>query len=222
MLSPAQPLTRPQLQISNWRQLKIRPNDRAILIGATGCGKTTLARYLIEDQWKPYSVVYDAKGMISWPNHLLYTSFDSLQEVGEEEKRILFRPDVYEALNPKSQDVFFQWVYEQRNIRLYVDEAYALLGGSNPSFHLQACLSRGRERGISTIIATQRPKRIPLITMSEAEHFYIFRLNLLEDRIRTEELTGIDTLEQTELREYEFYYYNALSGLRSNKLKLKI
>jgi ABC-type Fe3+/spermidine/putrescine transport system ATPase subunit len=44
-----------------WDNLKMGIEDRAILIGATGCGKTTLARFLAEDPRQPYSIVYDPK-----------------------------------------------------------------------------------------------------------------------------------------------------------------
>lgn len=211
------------LRISNWNQIRIGKNDRALLVGATGCGKTTLARYLIEDTSKPFSVTYDAKiseNISGWEGQEFHEDFDSL--VDSDSPRLIYRPSFRESVDADAQDDFFAWVYERRYTRLYVDEAYALLGGTHPSFHLQACLSRGRERGISTIIATQRPKRIPLITLSESEHIYVFRLNLAEDRGRTWEITGIDPLDQADLRNYEFFYYNALTGKASDKLKLNI
>src|SRR5262249_39904615 len=213
------------LLVKDWRELQMRRNDRAMLIGATESGKTTLARYLIEDPNKKHSVVYDAKistAIDEWLYlpHAPYYNFEQLQEA--EESRLIYRPNYRESLDPYAQDAFFEWVYESRFTRVYVDEAYALLGGSSPSFHLQACLSRGRERGISTVVATQRPKRIPLITMSEAENFYIFRLNLIEDRMRVYELTGIDPIEQMELKRFEFFYYNAVWGQRSGRLRLNL
>ncbi len=205
-----------------WRAIKLGRNDRGVLIGATGCGKTTLARFLIEDKNKPYSVVYDAKiseSIGKWP-HAFFDDFNLIQQ--SEARRLIYRPSVEEERDPRAQDAFFQWVYHRRYTRLYVDEAYALLGGSNPCFYLQACLSRGRERGISTLIATQRPARIPLITLSEAEHYYIFRLNWPGDRQRIEEVTGISALEQTDLENFEFIYWNALTGRRTGKLKLNL
>jgi hypothetical protein len=221
----------------NWNDIKLGKNDRGILIGATGCGKTTLARFLIEDTEKPYSVVYDAKasdaigewaglppyenpGKALRPTMALYTDLDELPYA--EERRIVYRPPYTEERDPVKQDKFFEWVYWHYRRRLYVDEAYALLGGSNPSFHLQACITRGRERGISTLIATQRPKRIPLITMSEAEHYYIFRTQMPEDKVRIFELTGISIEEQIDLKRFEFYYFNVYNGLYPSKLKLSI
>lgn len=196
-----------------WEQIKLRKNDRGVLVGATGSGKTFLAQYLVNDEAKPYSVVYDAKISDSigrWKGQRFISDFDELIEC--DEPRLIFRPNYVEAVDALSQDRFFEWVYLRQHTRLFVDEAYAVTGGANPSFHFQACLTRGRERGISTLVATQRPYRIPLVTLSEAEHYYVFRLQMLKDRQRVEELTGISAEAQTELEEFEFYYFNVFSG----------
>lgn len=210
------------LYIQDWRQLAMGRDDRATLIGATGTGKTTLARFLIEDKYKRNSVVYDNKPsdtVALWADtQIVYRDFGLLQEA--EEERIIYTPPVTETLDASLQDRFFEWIYTRRYTRLYIDEASALRGGTNPSYHLQACLCRGRERGIGVITGTQRPSRVPVILMSEAEHFYIFRLNMLTDRQRVYEMTGISVNEQTDLMQHEFFYYNAILGHRSNKLKI--
>lgn len=205
-----------------WQQLKLPKNDRGMLIGATGTGKTFLGRYLIEDSEKPFSVTYDAKiseSIGQWKNHEFITDFDELVE--SEARRIVYRPNYIEAVDAQAQDQFFEWIYQRKNTRLFVDEAYAVMGGSNPSFHFQACLSRGRERGISTLVGTQRPHRIPLLTLSEAEHYYIFRLTLLQDRKRVEEITGITAEEQTDLSNHEFFYFSVFEGRYPRRLKLQ-
>jgi hypothetical protein len=210
------------LYITDWRQLRVGRTDRATVIGATGTGKTTLCRYLVEDPAKRCSVVYDAKisdAITRWQTtQRFFDSFDLLQR--SEEDRLVYRPSFGESIDAAAQDDFFGWIYWRRYTRLYIDEATALQGGVNPSWNLQACLARGREHGVSTVIATQRPKRVPLILFSESEHFFIFRLNLIEDRLRVYELTGIDPVEQTSLENHEFFYYSALTGQRSNRLKL--
>lgn len=212
------------LQIFDFRQMKMQRDDRAALIGATGTGKTTLARYLVEDKNKKCSVVYNNKPSDSislWQDtQTIYQDFSLLEEA--EEDRLIYTPPLRESLSEELQDRFFAWIYERRYTRLYIDEASALRGGSNPSYYLQACLARGRERGISTITGTQRPSRVPLILLSESEHFYIFRLTLLQDRMRIYEMTGISVDEQTDLRNHEFFYFNAIIGERSPKLKLNL
>lgn len=230
------------LALSSWEQLRIGKNDRAILIGATGCGKTMLARFLVDDPAKPFSVVYDAKGLISspmlqkpqdrWLSHKVYTNFDMLtadQKKGIEkgvlaDPRVIYRPPIEEERDYQAQDAFFEWIYDRWFTRLYVDEAYSILGGTTPSQYLQACLSRGRERGISTVISTQRPARIPVITMSESEHIFVFRLNAKNDRERAGELIDVDPYEfhPANLKDYQFFYFNARAGQASGKLTLDI
>jgi hypothetical protein len=219
---------KPPIDVSEWRQIEMGPNDRAIMIGRTGCGKTTLGKYFVEDYKKPYSIVYDAKisqNIGNWNGHQQVTSWkEYLEYIDEwdEYPRIIYRPTMAESLSAEYQEAFFANVYERQNCRLYIDEAYAVLGGTNPSFHLQAILSRGRERGISTIIATQRPKRIPLVFKSEVEHMYIFSMNLQEDILVVSQNTDIDPYEIRDLENYQFIYYNCLTGRRSQVLKLNL
>jgi hypothetical protein len=216
----------------NWQQLRLGVNDRAVLIGRTGCGKTTLARYLIEDPTKKYSVVYDAKisdAIGQWVDTM--TIYDNLGEIeAATEPRLIYRPPYTEERDPKAQDDFFEWIYFRYRTRLYIDEAFAILGGTRPSFHLGACITRGRERGISTVISTQRPHNIPQIFLTESESMYIFQLQGFYDRKRVEELTnGLVTVQhQMNLNQFEFFYYNVFSGLYCNregepqKLKLNL
>lgn len=207
-----------------WQQLQIGRNDRAMLVGMTGCGKTTLARYLIEDRNKRYSVVYDPKAseaISKWTNtQKQYTSFSQLETAQEE--RIIYTPNYIEEQDAAIQDDFFRWIYWRYYTRVYIDEAYALIGGTRPSRHLLACLSRGRERGISTVTSVQRPRNFPIVLMSEAEHSYIFQLRTPEDRERIEEYTTLSIDSQMDLRPFEFYYFNIRTGLYPKKLKLNL
>jgi DNA helicase HerA-like ATPase len=206
----------------NWASLKVKRNNRAFVAGMTGSGKTTLARYLLEDAEKLHSVIYDLKydsAIEQWKRHKIYYDFEALQDARE--NRLVYRPPITHETNRDAQDAFFAWVYHREYTRLYIDEGYALIGGSNPSMYLKALLSRGRSRGISTILSVQRPVSLPLLTISESEQVYLFRLGLPEDRKRMAEFTGIDERDQARLQPYQFYYWSITGGARG-PLKLKL
>lgn len=199
----------------DWQHIKMGRNDRGVLIGHTGYGKTFLGRYLIEDKNKRYSVTYDAKiskAIGEWNQEFIY-DFAALQE--SEARRIVYRPSEFEESDPVWQNRFFEWVYKRGATRLFVDEAYALEGGTNPSRYLLACISRGRERGISTLVGTQRPARIPQIVLTEPEHIYVFFVLGVTDRQKIKEISGglISLEDQLELDEHEFFYFNLRRGV---------
>jgi hypothetical protein len=180
------------------------PTDRAVFIGQTGSGKTTFARVVMEQ--RPYAVAYDPKGMLSWKGWQLYRSFDRMSNDRAIPPRVIYRPS-YDELEDKEQiDDFFAWIYRRGNTTVYVDELYAIAQGDNYPYHYGACLTRGRELGISVFSATQRPSRVPQATLSESEHYYVFRLKLPQDRKRVAEITGLDETEIRQLRGHRFLY----------------
>lgn len=220
---------KPQVQHNQaiWLAIKMGMNDRGVLIGKTGGGKTTLAKFLIEDDWKPYSVSWNPKGsekVLEW-NQTHVTSLSELykKEDDEDVKRLVYTPTALNARNERNQFEFFYWIYERRNTRLYIDEATEIqYNGLKPPDYLTACLNRGRERGVSTLTATQRPSGVPMNILSESEHYYVFKLNLHQDRQRVEQITGILIEQQAELKDFEFYYFNVSRGLLPRKLRLNL
>lgn len=210
-----------------WLAIKMRENDRGVLIGKTGGGKTTLAKFLVEDEKKPYSVSWNPKGsdrVLEWNQKHVTT----LRELYDEEskdgnERLVYTPTALNAKNEKDQYEFFYWIYERRHTRLYIDEATEIVYTSfKPPDYLTACLNRGRERGVSTLTATQRPAGVPMNILSESEHYYVFKLLLHQDKQRVEQITGITIEQQTELEDYEFYYFNVSRGLLPRKLRLNL
>jgi hypothetical protein len=210
-----------------WDIFGIGREQHAFIAGATGSGKSELAQSLLADPGKLYSVVYDPKHSRTigeWQGHRYIYSWQELKT--SKEPRIIYRPskEAYykngrltnESEDAECQEEFFQYVFHGKRRRLYVDECSSLLGETRPNYHLKMCLTQGRELGISTVCATQRPVSIPVITMSEASKVYIFRLNWPDDQKRIEELTGrrITVEEQAELKDFEFLYYDAAQRWR--------
>jgi hypothetical protein len=177
--------------------------DRAFFVGTTGSGKTTLAQTLL--MLRPYVVVLDSKRTIQWGG---YHRVERLRDaVDLNASRIIYAPQVREFGDRGLLEGFFRWVFERRNTTVYVDELLLIMdsGGQFPWWY-QACVAQGRERGVEVWSATQRPHRIPIVALSESEHYYVFRMAVREDRARIEGMTGLDEEAIALLRKRQFYH----------------
>ena len=113
-------------------------------------------------------------------------------------------------------DPYIDAVMERENITLYIDEVYGVVQGRNATDALRAVITRGRELGIGVWSATQRPKDIPLIVISEADWFFMFQLRVEGDRKRMAEfMAPIDAgggyeygVDEIHLRDHNVIAFN--------------
>lgn len=182
-----------------------RRGDRVFIAGQTGSGKTKLAEVLL--RYRKYVVVLDVKGTINWRGYTLVKSYAKLLELDPKKSpRIIYRPNPFELDDEVIIEAFFKWIYERHNTTVYVDELFGIAkGGVYPKYY-GACLTRGRELKIEVWTGSQRPKDIPQIAISEAEHCYIFFLKLPQDRVRIEQITAINTEAIAALPKRHFLY----------------
>lgn len=209
-----------------WRTIKPGPFDRFVMIGKTGCGKTTLAQYFVEDSNAPFSVTWNPKGsdaILRWDQKHVTTLGQLYDAADDEERRLIYTPNPFLAEDARNQEELFYWVYENKNRRFYIDEATAIVySGVKVPRGLLALINRGRERGVSVGTATQRPSGVPMNILSESEHYYVFKTLLPQDRARVEAITGITVEDQASLNDHEFFYFNLSRGLLPEKLKLNL
>lgn len=197
--------------------------SRAVFVGKTGCGKTTLAKGILP-LYKNV-IVLDNKGMMKesdWKGFTVFKDFDSLIKADDKTcpKRI-FQPDIFNQ-SLELFDSFFKWIYHRQNTVVYIDEVYSICESSRQiPFYYKGILTRGRERGIACFSATQRPMDIPNVILSESEFYFVFQLRLDADREKVEKITGIRREYQAELEDFEFFIANDKQfSLQKRKLKI--
>lgn len=189
-------------------KITIRDSDRVFFTGKTGSGKTYAARFLTRSF--PRLIVMDPKGTLGGPEW-------GLDIWDRESRRNLKngRPVRARVVVPFGaptaeiwEDVFYR-IYEAGNCTLYIDEVYGVvLPGQKPSPGLTGIWTRGRELKIGAYAASQRPVWVPLFILSEAEHFFMFRLSLFDDKRRMSEFMG-PQVEQVIRDKHGVYYSQA-------------
>lgn len=189
--------------------------ERALIVGQTGSGKTAFAYNLLLNHKQSPIVIYDAKGepkFNSLPNSKIVSNIedctkwiDEPQEDGRDYDYIIFRPDVLMSSDPKAMDdLLFHHYINFDNVGLYIDELYAFHKNGRHGAGLNAILTRGRSKGISCIMSTQRPAWISLFCLTEAQHMFIFSLSHSDDAKRIDKIhEGFSDFSH--LKQFEFW-----------------
>lgn len=155
----------------------IKSNERVMLVGRTGSGKTFLAERLTAPLRR--LVIVDPGGVLEkrFQPHIAW-------EKGIKELEEGLAARIYLSLdNPYEYESYFAHIYERvPNVTVYIDELYGVALPTRPSQGLWALYTRGRGRGIGVWASTQRPRFVPRFTLSESEWFFVFRLTVADDR----------------------------------------
>lgn len=186
--------------------------ERAFICGQTGSGKTAFAVWTLRRLDYGPVIIYDTKEEEKFPalpKSVVVHDFDKIKEYMNDEEfdYIVFRPSSSDLTDSNRLDDYLHRHYaEYQHSVAYIDEIYSFHNNGRAGKGLIALLTRGRSRGITTIMSTQRPAWISRFTVTETQLFYIFRLVDRKDALRLSDvIPGFDRLPK--LKPYYFYFY---------------
>lgn len=179
-----------------------RPDERVLILGSTGSGKTTMGASLLSGA--PFNIMPYV--MIDYKRDSLLGAIDHRERIDFE---IPKHPGLYHLQpNPVSDDDRMEaWLYKvwaRQNIGLYVDEALRLPTKKTGAF--ESILTQGRSLHIPVISLSQRPVDLTRYAFSEASHVVIFKLTDIRDRKKVTEYVPVDT--EYKLKKYHSLWYN--------------
>jgi len=117
---------------------------------------------------------------------------------------------------------YMEMIYKAGDAIIYIDEVNAVIPPrKNPPQVFLDVWQRGRERNIGGWASTQRPVSIPILFLTEAYHFFVFRLNNENDRKTVSEYTDKAILTKVP-DQYGFYYFDVINDKLRYTRKLPI
>ncbi|MGH7239169.1 MAG: hypothetical protein ACREHG_03775 [Candidatus Saccharimonadales bacterium] len=115
------------------------------------------------------------------------------------------------TLHCEAMEKFLETQHYKRPSLMYIDEGHDFYGPTGVAKHsdvIQRSYRSGAERGMSTLLGTQRPKTINLQILTEANLLYLFHIAFREDLKRLYEMgvpQSLTTLPESGSHAFRFY-----------------
>ena len=193
--------------------MSIRRNEHVFICGGTGSGKTLLAVIMLAYR-QEHIVVLDTKGKFNWMglvsenDNTYYYTLKDLTTSDIKTRKVIYRP-IAPELNTQYYDKFFEWCYNRGNNIVVVDEAAQVCKNAmNYPEYYRHILQRGRELDVGIWSLSQRPSNINVDIIAQSLHYYIFRLNNINDRKKIASSSGQDSFIR-KVNGHNFLYWRA-------------
>jgi len=192
--------------------------QRGIIIGQTGSGKTVGAIVQLQSTHLFPVIIFDTKGEPAFDSialddeeSIVYDSAaDFLKNWPKKSQPdyIIVRPDMHELSDIEALDGVLQAIMHiGKKCLIYIDEAYQFHIQGRAGAGLVGLLTRGRSKGMSVLMSTQRPAWLSRFCFTEAQKFYIYRLTDERDhKIISAYIPGF--LQKSVAKKHHFYYYD--------------
>lgn len=168
--------------------LIVQRGERAFICGQTGSGKTTFAVWQLIHMDQSPIVIYDTKIEPKFdllPASTVVEDFKGIVDAIQKDEfdYIIVRPPSSVFTDPAAlDDLLMKHYLHLANHAAYIDEVATFHRNAICLVGLANLLQRGRSKGITLIMSTQRPARISRSCVSESQKFFIFRLRDRRDR----------------------------------------
>lgn len=179
-------------------KIHLANDQRLIVVGATGSGKTVLIKHFLSRLNRVF--VIDPKHTFKLDG---YKVRRGLPMFGSE-FRVIFRPR--KGDDDQMSDLLRD-LFKMKNVTIYCDELATLAEVYKETTETLADISRtGRERRVSVWAALQRPRWVPRVFFTEAENMFIFNLRSEEDRQYMAKFT--DPMVEDQIEKFTFWYFH--------------
>jgi DNA helicase HerA-like ATPase len=189
---------------ANHLRLRINPSEHVFICGQTGSGKSYLANLFLRGV-RADKLILDIKGRFEHEGAVVTDRVGELERLLRKYHSVNYRPAL--PYDWDDIDEAFRTAYDRGNTTFYNDER----GGWPRPWGIDLlpseanCIMRGRQRNVGLWTGTQRPSRLPIALKSEADHFFVFRLQHGEDRKSIAEYAG-DEIRHVMLPKRYFWY----------------
>lgn len=197
----------------------IRYADRVFVVGATGTGKSTLARQIFETVAEPRLVIDPADSSLTAGLAGVATvrgdgdgaSVGTLLRDGfAQAGTVRFVPG--QPTEPDEYDAAYRWAFDRFPRYVWLDEAGIAAPASGCPRNVSRYLVQGRKRQLGHLACHTRPRDVTRDLIAQAQHVFAFDLPNPDDLAHIAKIVGVPVADfERELRglpEHGFLHFD--------------